>query len=580
MTPNAVKQSKVYSIIPSNGNGDLTFTRGTLASSTLTNDAGLIEIVPYNLTKYSEDFSNSISWSLNSSTLINNFANSPNGTGTADKIYPTSTGLYRGIFQIAFPIQTCNVSVYAKSSGKNWMFFYAIGAAASNGVWFDLVNGVVGAVNSSWSNAVITDVGNGWYRCSATITITNATNNLYYLTSDGNNNTTATTNGTDGIILWGAQVVQGSTPKDYFYTTDRLNVPRLNYDSVGGCPSLLLEPLRTNSIRNSTMQGAVVGTPGTLPTNWAQGGGGGALTTRTIVGTGIENGLTYIDIRYQGVNAGQYRLVNESGAIQSAVVGNNITFSSYIKLISGTAPQLQLVISNRDSLNAFISDNNGTLFNLTSTLTRYIYSANIQQVGTAYAQPIIQWSFSGTTYDFTIRVAGSQIELGAYPTSYIPTTTGIVTRNGDGFTRNSIFTNGLITSAGGTWFIELNNNIAYIRDTFVFALYLGDSLFNNYFTITFGSASPNTPIIRKKTSLTIETQIASITTPIAKIAIKWNRATADVFINGSNVVSATAFNFTAMEVLSGSGADTPKSIKSTMLFPTPLTDSECIAITQ
>jgi hypothetical protein len=41
MTANAIKQSKIYSIIPTNGNGDADFTRGTLASSTLTSASGL-----------------------------------------------------------------------------------------------------------------------------------------------------------------------------------------------------------------------------------------------------------------------------------------------------------------------------------------------------------------------------------------------------------------------------------------------------------------------------------------------------------------------------------------------------------
>ncbi|MFM6192892.1 MAG: hypothetical protein ACKPFF_10615, partial [Planktothrix sp.] len=47
------------------------------------------------------------------------------------------------------------------------------------------------------------------------------------------------------------------------------NTPRFDHnpntkESLG----LLIEEQRTNSIRNNTMQGAVAGTPGTLPTNW------------------------------------------------------------------------------------------------------------------------------------------------------------------------------------------------------------------------------------------------------------------------------------------------------------------------
>jgi hypothetical protein len=54
------------------------------------------------------------------------------------------------------------------------------------------------------------------------------------------------------ILVWGAQISVSSTAKPYFPTTDRLNVPRLTYQNGGGgCPSLLLEPQRTNNVLRS-----------------------------------------------------------------------------------------------------------------------------------------------------------------------------------------------------------------------------------------------------------------------------------------------------------------------------------------
>jgi hypothetical protein len=46
VTPNGYKEDKLYAAIPTNGNGDMTFTRATTA--TRVNEAGLIELVPYN----------------------------------------------------------------------------------------------------------------------------------------------------------------------------------------------------------------------------------------------------------------------------------------------------------------------------------------------------------------------------------------------------------------------------------------------------------------------------------------------------------------------------------------------------
>jgi hypothetical protein len=47
LTPNAYKEGKLYSVIPSDGSGDFTFTRATTA--TRVNSDGLVELVPYNL---------------------------------------------------------------------------------------------------------------------------------------------------------------------------------------------------------------------------------------------------------------------------------------------------------------------------------------------------------------------------------------------------------------------------------------------------------------------------------------------------------------------------------------------------
>jgi hypothetical protein len=188
-----------------------------------------------------------------------------------------------------------------------------------------------------------------------------------------------------------------------------------------------------------------------------------------------------------------------------------------------------------------------------------------------------------STLDTSIYLWGAQLEEGAYATSYIPTTSATVTRLADTFTRNNIYTNGLISASGGTWYVELSNNVSYRRDAFSNGLQLADN------TVT-GGTSGNGFIIRRNdlnsNRLNIQKVIGG--TPIIlfqtltntiKFAIKWNGTTADLFVNGVKEVSATAFTTTNMEFLNAYAVDVPKYIQAMQLYPTPLSDSDCAQLT-
>jgi hypothetical protein len=94
------------------------------------------------------------------------------------------------------------------------------------------------------------------------------------------------------------------------------------------------------------------------------------------------------------------------------------------------------------------------------------------------------------------QAIGAQLELGAYATTYIPTTTASATRVADSFSRNNVYTNGLIGASGGTWFVELRNNIAYVRDVFG-SLWIGDnsSSFATGNSLSIRSQSPTSALL-------------------------------------------------------------------------------------
>ena len=94
---------------------------------------------------------------------------------------------------------------------------------------------------------------------------------------------------------------------------------------------LLVEESRTNSIRNNSMQGAVAGSPGTLPTNWGVPSLAGL--TETVVAVGAVNGIDYIDLRYQGTTTGTILFRYFESTLQiAASVGQTFTYSSFLAM--------------------------------------------------------------------------------------------------------------------------------------------------------------------------------------------------------------------------------------------------------
>ena len=120
VTPNAYKSGKLYSIIPSNGNGDFTVTRATTA--TRVNSAGLIEVMYYNLVAYSEMFSD-ISWNKPSAILTPNTTIAPNGTLTADTLTGTGVSTNNRLNQGPGLLATTTYthSIYAKKGTNNFI---------------------------------------------------------------------------------------------------------------------------------------------------------------------------------------------------------------------------------------------------------------------------------------------------------------------------------------------------------------------------------------------------------------------------------------------------------------------------
>jgi hypothetical protein len=575
LIPEGIEEDIVFAQKPTNGLGDLTFTRAS--DATRTNSAGVIERTPWNLYTFSEMFSD-VAWSKTNVTIGIDSTLAPNGTLTADKITASAVSANHFINRGFTLTGQHTVSVYAKAGEYQFLRMQELNVGKYNCV-FNLSAGT-----ATGSGATIQNVGNGWYRCIVVFDPAGAAISTGFIGIP-----TATTpinhtgDGTSGIFIWGAQIVEGTDAKPYFATTNRQDVPRLDYRNADGtlnsCPRLLLEPQRTNSIRNSTMVGAVAGSPGTLPTNWNQSGGGGLTTT---ISLGTENGLQYADIRYSGTATQSFlELRFEANNGISASNGQTWAFSPYIKAISGTIPTSQLVMIERNIASGFIAQG-GVGFSATSTLQRFTFTRTLSGGATvAFVQPLILFTLTiGATYDFTIRIAAPQMELGATASTFIPTTTAAVTRLIDSGTLSNVYTNGLISAAGGTWFLDISGNLSVQRDSST-GLFIGDTTsINSGNQIMIRNASPTSAvrftIIRYVSS--VATNLFTTTTDNIKVAIKWNGSIVEVFVNGVKVSSGNSFTTTIMENMRYFPSSVV-NINQCSLFPVPMTDAQCIQLT-
>ena len=570
ITPNAVKEGKLFSIIPTDGSGDLTVVRATTA--TRVNSDGLIEDCPYNLASYSEQFE-STSWIKQSTTIVQDFAISPNGTEDADLCYPNSDGNFRGFRQLNTTSTGLRAkSIFAKQSGKSKFFIRFDNGAY---VTFDLENGTI-FQNTTGYVATMEDYGNGWYRCYAQSNIETSATSMYIAITDSSGYPSVTANGTDGILFWGAQDESGSL-KEYFPTTDRLDVPRLDYTN-SSCPSILVEPQRTNLLLRSNELSTA---PNVLDN----------VTGTSNFYVSPDGSINAIKLAETVVNDrhGFYQYFNVTAQTYTISVFTKQIGRRYISLMSdftGTNSlsffdlQEKVVVSNGTGFTCSIEEYSDGWFRLSATVTA---SAGLKYI-------IFGGSTNGTTNTYIGNTStfmtfyGFQLEAGSNATSYIPTVASTVTRNADVISKTGIAD--LIGQTEGTIFSDIN--LTFLNSSLnrsIVNLFVNDANTSDLIRFRVSGANFGYDI---RNSGVIQSNILSPVYTIGryKLAIIYKNNYAAFFINGVkigedlsvsipiglNVIRLGTFNAGAAENLTD-------SINSTIIYKTALTDEECIALT-
>ena len=241
------------------------------------------------------------------------------------------------------------------------------------------------------------------------------------------------------------------------------DVARFDHSQDGAASSLglLIEESRTNSLRNSQAGGAVVGASGTMPTNWGTFESGGI--SREVVGVGTANGLNYIDIKFSGTDTGSGSsiAINLDSITQVvATTGQSWSAFAYIALVGGTfsgasSPAFRLV--ERTAAGTAIS---GAITSISinsagATLSKFEVSRTMAGAGVERVMSQVSINVTASaTIDFTLRIAAPQLELGAFPTSYIPTTSAAASRATEVANVESPNFAGAYNNAEGTLFGE------------------------------------------------------------------------------------------------------------------------------
>lgn len=484
MYPSGYKEDKLYSILPSDGSGDLSFARSSVG--TRVNSDGFIETMPPNIMLNSE---------------------------------PTTTGSFQtGVVFQPTSIYGWNGIYYGDNSVRRIAFFSTttiVGKEYTFSVFVKMTDGSIPSVGNTatddfrmWNGSAttngltITDVGGGIYRCSVVRVATSTTNNVAVEKQ--------TYNSAKTFEVSGFQLVDGSIPKPYYSTTDRLNYPRLDYTG-GGCGKLLIEPQSTNSLIYSEQ----------FDNSYWSKTGVSIIANDTIAPDG-----TMTADRATNLFTGQKN-------IQKSITSGAGAFSVYAKKGVGDTFQL-LTLSPTVSSTFDLQNVTASGVGVIQEIGNGWYRCSIPITGTTqvriYPPPILN--------DY-LYLWGAQLEGVTAATSYIPTSGTTVTRTQDVSKTSGL--SALINSVEGVLFWEGN-----LKD---------NDTINSFISISDGtntvSNSLNLQLRPSSNSLWWQfivgnsiqvSKIVTLTDIFAKtkLAFKWEANDFCIFENGTKISFDTA----------------------------------------
>jgi hypothetical protein len=571
MIPSGYKDTKLYSVKPTDGSGDFTFSRGSNLAATRVNSEGLIEKGRENLLLQSNTFDTT--W-VNTNVSVTSGQSGYDGTSDAWKIDLTGSGGHLRQEGLSYSgVNTFSIYLKAGSLGFARLLLFA---SPNNQVDLNLTTGAVslgvGIVADS------EDVGGGWFRFSITGNLTSATR-VYIYPCQAIGDFTATSG---NILIQDAQLEVGLVSTDVITTTTTTaqagileDMPRLDYSGGASCPSLLLEPQRSNLAVHSeyfeasnwtALRSTIALSSSTSPE--------GVLNAYKLTTDNTTNN-THI-IYYNGtLSTDDYAFSVYAKADEFSKVGlgtGNLTLSAKFDLSNGS-----IITSGTHTASIEDAGNGWYRCSIVTTTTTPIRIVLLDDDGN------ISFDGDGTS---GLYIYGHQCEAASYPTSYIPTYGASVTRAKD--VCDGAGDADLYNDSQGVLFTE----VSFARDrgqSSPFKLErisLSDGTSNNRILISNTTTANQIQAFIRNSSGTIFNETITITDITAnnKIAVRYESGNYALYINGTQEATGTSSSVpSGLNELMYDGPtgnyEFEGKVKQTIYFPTALTNDELAALT-
>jgi len=546
MIPSSYKTSKVYSVKPTDGTGDLTFSRSN-DTATRVNSAGLIEKVRTNVLTYSQDFSNA-NW-VGFDVTRTGSQTDPNG-GTTASLYTSLTS-------------SANVTAnFSTASSSPYTLSIYIKGTSSGSVSLRVDSPSLAPVN-------IINYTTSWQRFTYTFTAGASTSTIVL-------GGYASFTPSEGIYVAFAQAELGDIATDYIATTSAAvsvgpvaNVPRLDYLN-SSCPRLLLEPQRTNLAQYSEQFDNVYFSKVNAAIN----------ANALISPDGYTNADKFVATATTGVH----------------YLGVNVTSASpaVLSVFAKAAEETVFAIGNA-------TGSSGVVFNLSNGTITSGTGGTIENYGNGWYRcsyyrtswtDFQYFSLRGNVPSYTgngtdgIYIYGVQFEVGAYATSYIPTLGASVTRGVDfGSSSNTIGTS--YSSSDFSYFIEFDllQDSGTSNSPMLFGggnSALGAS-YQGYFRL--GLSGNNSMILFGHGDSLMASVVYAFTKGTRyKLLVKRSGTSIKFYVNGAQVgaTGTSSLDFTLRSIgwsYAAGSYNTYGNIYQFLAFQTALSDADAIALT-